>query len=111
MVTGTALLFAALGGHDAVAKLVLDRGADVAATDNKGATALMVAARGGHEAVAKLLLDHAVFSAYLAFSSNLFSPEEGRKQGLCSKKEGSHPCPHPSTTCVEQKLGNYSTTS
>ena len=52
------LMVAAGAGHEAVAKLLLDHGADVAAADNNGATALMFAARDGHEAVAKLLLDN-----------------------------------------------------
>ena len=53
-----ALLPAAFGGHEAVTKLLLDNGADVAAAKNKGATALMLAAVGGYEAVVNLLLDH-----------------------------------------------------
>ena len=52
------LYLAAEGGHEAVAKLLLDHRADVAAAQDYGATALMVAALLGHEAVAKLLLDH-----------------------------------------------------
>ena len=54
----TALMFAARGGHEAVAKLLLEHGADVnAAANSDGWTALMVATRLGHEAVAKLLLE------------------------------------------------------
>ena len=49
---------AALGGHEAVAKLLLQHGADVRAASNHGDTALMCAAQGGHEAVAQLLLQH-----------------------------------------------------
>ena len=54
----TALMFAAEGGHEAVAQLLLQHGADVAAANNDGLTALMCAAGGGHEAVAQLLLQH-----------------------------------------------------
>eukprot|EP00438_Fugacium_kawagutii_P012892 Skav204566 [mRNA] locus=scaffold2218:25565:27802:- [translate_table: standard] len=54
----TALMAAARGGHVAVAKLLLDRSADVGSATSIGQTALMRAARGGHEAVAKLLLEH-----------------------------------------------------
>ena len=54
----TALILAARDGHEAVAKLLLDHRADVAAADNDGNPALILAATGGHEAVAKLLLDH-----------------------------------------------------
>ena len=54
----TALMFAAVGGHEAVAQLLLQHGADVAAASNDDATALMSAALGGHVAVAQLLLQH-----------------------------------------------------
>ena len=54
----TALMLAALGGHEAVAQVLLQHGADVAAADNNGGTALMGAAQGGHEAMAQLLLQH-----------------------------------------------------
>ena len=40
----TALMLAALGGHEAVAQLLLQHGADVAAAKNNGFTALMLAA-------------------------------------------------------------------
>ena len=54
----TALMAAAQHGHEAVAKLLLDHGADVAAADSNGVTALMAAAQHGHAEVEKLLLDH-----------------------------------------------------
>lgn len=47
---------AALGGHEAVVKLLLGHRADVRAVAEKGATALMVAK--SHEAVARLLREH-----------------------------------------------------
>ena len=53
----TALMCAAEGGHVAVAQLLLQHGADVAAS-NDGSTALMYSALGGHVAVAQLLLEH-----------------------------------------------------
>ena len=59
----TALVSAALGGHEAVAQLLLQHGADVAAASNGGVTALMYAAQGGHEAVAQLLLQHGADAA------------------------------------------------
>ena len=49
---------AAEGGHEAVAKVLLQHGADVAAAMDDGVTALVFAARGGHEAMAQLLLQH-----------------------------------------------------
>ena len=45
-----------MGGHEAVARLLLDRGADVnTKEDNDWWTALSYAASRGHEAVARLL--------------------------------------------------------
>ena len=49
----TALMYAAAGGHEAVAQLLLQHGADVAAARHDGGTALMLAAANGHEAVAQ----------------------------------------------------------
>ena len=51
------LFYAALQGHEAVVRLLLDRGADIATQDKDGWTALNVAARRGHKAVVRLLLD------------------------------------------------------
>jgi hypothetical protein len=53
----TALYWAAGNGHEAVVKLLLDKGADLEAKDEWGQTPLSQAARNGHEAVVKLLLD------------------------------------------------------
>ena len=54
----SSLRCAAQNGHEAVTKLLLDNGANVAAANKEGWTALTVAAKCGHEAVTKLLLDH-----------------------------------------------------
>lgn len=54
----TALMHAANGGQQAVSRLLLEHGANVAAADSDGTTALMRAALGGHLAVVQLLLDH-----------------------------------------------------
>jgi ankyrin repeat protein len=52
-----ALHLAAIGGHQAVVRLLLeDYKADVEAKTNDGWTALHCAAGGGHEAVVRLLL-------------------------------------------------------
>ena len=52
------LVQAAEDGNEAVTKLLLDNGANVAAAGNNGKTALLAACLGGHETVTKLLLDH-----------------------------------------------------
>ena len=49
---------AAAGGHEAVAQLLLQNGADVKAATNNGATALRIARANRHEAVARLLREH-----------------------------------------------------
>ena len=53
----TALMWAAVGGHEAVAQLLLQHGGDARAAQDNGFTALMAAAQG-HVAVAQLLLQH-----------------------------------------------------
>ena len=54
----TALIFAAEGGHVAVAQLLLQHGADVRVALPDGRTALMIARANRHEAVARLLREH-----------------------------------------------------
>ena len=54
----TPLLWAAWNGHEAVVKLLLERGAELETKDNdSGRTPLLWAAWNGHEAVVKLLLE------------------------------------------------------
>jgi ankyrin repeat protein len=52
----TALIVAAGRGHEAVVRRLLERGANIEATDTKASTAVMLAASGGHTATVKLLL-------------------------------------------------------
>ena len=52
---GTALMFAAQGGHAAAIAALLAAGAEVEAKDNKGWTALMIAELFEHEHAARLL--------------------------------------------------------
>eukprot|EP00434_Breviolum_minutum_P020025 symbB.v1.2.017665.t2/scaffold1380.1/size122483/3 len=52
------LFRAAVRGHEAATKLLLDHGANAGAEDINGKTVLMAAAESGEEAVTKLLLDH-----------------------------------------------------
>jgi ankyrin repeat protein len=52
----TPLVMAAIHGHAGVVRLLLERGADVNASDNSEHTALQYAAREGHEEVACILL-------------------------------------------------------
>ena len=53
----TPLHSAAVRGHKDVVALLLDKGADIAATGNWGKTALRLAAERGHKDVVALLLD------------------------------------------------------
>lgn len=52
----TALHWAALRGHEAIARLLLERGASYEAQDNDGLTALQVAVEYGHSMVVKVLM-------------------------------------------------------
>ena len=54
----TVLMFAVAGDSEAMAKMLLDHGADVAGAGHNDFTALMFTAFDSHQAVAKLLLDH-----------------------------------------------------
>lgn len=53
----SALHYAVFAGNADVAKLLMERGADVNGRAPNGSTVLMMAAREGHEALAKALLD------------------------------------------------------
>ncbi|HUW36862.1 MAG TPA: ankyrin repeat domain-containing protein [Rhodocyclaceae bacterium] len=54
----TPLIYAAFGGYTTIARLLLEKGADVDAAAPNGVTALMAAARNGHLKTVQLLLDH-----------------------------------------------------
>ena len=54
---GTPLRWAVRNGHEAVARLLIDRGADVSAAESDGKTPLHWALENGYEAVARLLRD------------------------------------------------------
>lgn len=55
--TNSALGIAAMNGHTEIAKLLIDKGADVNFQANNGNTALMLAAQAGHADIAKLLIE------------------------------------------------------
>jgi len=52
-------MWAAAYGREAAVKLLLERGADVSAYDNRGKTAADMAAEGGHRATLELLRKNA----------------------------------------------------
>jgi len=51
-------MLAAENGHEAVAQLLLQHGANVKAAANNGATALRIARANNHQAVVRLLRKH-----------------------------------------------------
>jgi hypothetical protein len=53
----SALHYAVFAGHEAVARLLMEQGADIEARAPNGSTVLMMAAREGHETLARLLLE------------------------------------------------------
>lgn len=55
-VVGYPLLWAAANRHQAVVRLLLEKGAELESKDKQGCTPLSSTAAGGHEAVAKQLL-------------------------------------------------------
>lgn len=61
----TPLMWAAIKGHAAVAKFLLDREANIEAFDGIGNTALMLAASEGHPAVVNLLLSRGANRSHL----------------------------------------------
>ena len=54
----TLLMIAAVQGHEALAKLLIDRKADVARRSPAGDSALMLASLKGHLGIVKLLVEH-----------------------------------------------------
>ena len=53
----TALMWACMGGHETVVRLLLEKGANIEAKDQDQQTALLIAAEGGYESVVRLLLE------------------------------------------------------
>jgi hypothetical protein len=51
------LLWAVMNGHEAVVRLLLEKGAELESKDSEGQTPLSWAAAKGHEAVVQLLLE------------------------------------------------------
>lgn len=63
-----AMRLASSHGHEAVVQLLLDKGADISATDDNGMTVIHWAAKKGHELVVRTLLDH---GAHISATDNL----------------------------------------
>ena len=55
---GTALIAASENGQDALARLLLEHGANVSLANENGWTALKAASCEGHEAVVRVLVEH-----------------------------------------------------
>jgi ankyrin repeat protein len=53
----TSLWYALENRHEAIVKLLLDKGADVASKNRSGQTLLWYALKNGHNTIVKLLLD------------------------------------------------------
>ena len=71
----------AWGGHEAVVKLLLEKGTDLESKDRNGRTPLSQAAWGGHEAVVKLLLEK---------GANLESKDQNGRTPLSLAAEKGH---------------------
>ncbi|KAH7070389.1 ankyrin repeat-containing domain protein, partial [Paraphoma chrysanthemicola] len=84
----TPLLWAAENGHQTVAKLLLDKGADVNA-QNGHSNALQAASEGGHEQVVKLLLNK---GANVNAQGGKYSAQGGKykSSALQAASEGGH---------------------
>jgi Ankyrin repeats (3 copies) len=54
----TALMYAAHGGHEAIADILIRHGADVNAGNKFGCTGLMYAGKNGHGPIADMLIGH-----------------------------------------------------
>ena len=76
---GTAATTAALNGHTAVLKLLLDRGASPTATDPCGNNAAMMAALGGHADALAILLDRGVDPNAADIDGNTKATHAGRR--------------------------------
>ena len=87
----TALIPAADGGHEAVARALLLHGANVDAAATTGKTGLVHAAFRGHEAVSKLLLDHGADLAEWQSLCCTFSPQLVAKEQQIVADRGTYP--------------------
>jgi ankyrin repeat protein len=77
----TPLLWAVEKGHEALVKLLLEKGANLEFQDKSGQTPLSLAARKGHEAIVKLLLEK---------GSNLETQDESGQTPLSWAAEKGH---------------------
>ena len=84
MVSGT------LDGHEACARLLLERGADANQAKSDGTTALMWACQSGHEACARTLIDAegSLEAVSKAGHTALALARAGGHAALCTLLEG-----------------------
>eukprot|EP00752_Nemacystus_decipiens_P008526 g7615.t1 len=72
----TALMVAAQGGHEAVVRLLVEKGADVRAKDEEGFTPLLNAVKGNFEEVASFLVESG------ADPNDVYTDEAGKEHNL-----------------------------
>ena len=78
-------------GHEAIARLLLDHGADVRVTNMKDETALYLAAEHGHEVIAQLLLDRGVDVRARKLESPYGAAHRGRERARSHRPAAARP--------------------
>ena len=76
----TLLMIAAMQGHEALAKLLIERKANVAKRSPAGDSALMLASLKGHLGIVKLLVEHRAPISYAGWAPLHYAAFEGRTE-------------------------------